>query len=481
MEQSTSLPVAPTDPTGDRLFEFLRWHHTNDFAVNLLKNATTDPQRAYAIGYLCHVAASVVAEPFVNNVTGGPYRSHWWRNLLVSNFIDSWTFGFFESSATMTGDDPTPPYASWTPLCSANLQDQFNVAGLTDPQPDDVPDALKAMASGDLGTLPNQFPADLATLLEKTVNATFPPATQPIAGFSAAAFSQAFVGAFAVFWFMTSGSGPMCNNPIGAPPTTCLTPPSWITSGSSPSPQQAGLNVPGAVCAILLAILALLEFLTGNFPAGMAALIAAINAPIIDWATVRCELFWLRKSLVDAENALRDALVQGGLAYPPPAKLGTIDPNGKTLPATDSTPQNGVPFCRSNALSGAGTGNDTRYPHTMDTTNPQASVADLNFASYPNTPLEAPTTRNLIPANMYPNFVVNASGLQNGGVLIDGTYPSRYQFFGDAVSNAMQVIQNSGVSLPDYNLDADRGYGWKAWTPKSGTTPDTPPVVDVQE
>jgi hypothetical protein len=482
MEQTSAVPVAPSDPAGDRLTEFLRWHHTGEFAAALVKNASTDPQKAYALGYLCHVAASVTGEPFVNNVTGGPYRTHWWRNRLAGNFIDSWTFGFFETSASMAGDEPTPLYAAWEALCEANLQDQFNVAGLADAPPDDVPDALKAVASGNLGTLPSQFPDDLATLLENTVNSVYPAGTQPFAGFSADSFKQAFVGAFAVYWFMTSGSGPMGRNAIGAPPSTCTTAPTWISSGSGspPSPQAAGLNTGGAICAVLLAIVALLEFLTGNLPGGLAALLAAINAPVIDWNKVRCELFWLRKTLVDAENALRDGLVSGGLGYPPPNKLGTIDPaTGKTVPAQDKTTSSFVAFCRSNALSGEDGGRP--YPHTMDTSNSQSPFADLNFPSYPLTNVEEPSTLNLIPPGKYPVLVVNGAGLQNSGMLVDGTYPSRKLLFGDAVSNALEIIKNNGQGLPNYNLDADRGYGWKTWNPKPGSMPATPPVVDVEE
>jgi len=475
MEQNLQSPVKPSDPRGCRLSEFLRWHHTGEFTRNLINSANNDQQKAFAYGYLSHVAASVTGEPLVNNITGGPYRTHWWRNRLVSNFIDSWTFGFFESNAQMQGDNPTPPYAAWTPLCGANLHNEFNVANADVPKLGDVPDAVKAIASGDLGKLTNQFPKDLATLLLTAVNLTYPTADQPIAGFTEDKLKQAFVGAFAVYWFMTSGSGPMCNNPIGPPPSNCMSAPSWVTSGSAPSPQQAGLNVGPDICAVLLAIVALLKILTGTFQGGVSAVIAAISVPIVDWDVVRCNLFWLRKELVDIENALRDALVQNGLAYPPPQKLGTIDTNGNTQPATDSTTNPPVSLCSSNNLG------SSTYPNPMDATNPQAPVADLDFACYPFTGVELPSTQNLIPSGVYPNSVVNGTGLQNGGIMTDGTYPSRYQVFGDAVCNAVAAIQTDGIGLPNYNLDSDRGYGWKSWAPQPGSFPGTPPVVDVQE
>jgi uncharacterized membrane protein YphA (DoxX/SURF4 family) len=366
MEMNQPVPT-PADPVADRRYEFLRWHHTGKFAQNLMSAAASQNQKAFAFGWLCHIAASVTAEPFVNNIVGGPYRTHWWRNRLASNFVDSWTFGFFEQNPlpTMAGDNPTPAYcnpqtgAGWPSICNANLQALFNVANLAGPSTaDGVPDAVTAMASGDLSTLLSSFPfpAEIATLLNDTIAATytaslsplFPGQTLPIVGidaslsplpaFTSDTFARAYIGAFAVYWFMTSGSGVVGNNPSGVP--TGQPEPGWVASGGSPSPQQAGLNVGGAICAAILAILALVLLLTGQLTLGLAALLAALNAPIVNWSTVANELFWVRKTLVDQENALRDALVWSALAYPPPVLLGMVDANGNTLPVTDLT---GVP------------------------------------------------------------------------------------------------------------------------------------------
>jgi hypothetical protein len=480
MEQTAATPVPPADTRGNRASEFLRWHRTGAFARNLITGAATDQQRAFAHGWLCHVATSVTGEPFVNNIVGGPYRTHWWRNHLVRNFIDSWVFGFFNTAnASISGDNPTPLYASWAPVCSANLQDRINVGTLADPSGNDVPDAVKCVATGNIGGLLGSFPPDLADLLASTVATTYVGMPLPIADLSADAFRRAYIGAFATFWFLTSGSGPMCDNPLGGPPSTCTTPPSWVNTGQGPSAQQAGVNTPGEVCAIILAIIALLEILVGDYGAGLAAIVALLNAPVIDWAKLRCTLFWLRKQLVDGENALRDALVIGGVAYPPPAKLGTgPDIFGNTIPVTDKTVPNGVPLCRTNALGGDPF-KPEEYPRQLDTT--LQGAADLNFQSFPAVAAEIPGTHNLIAAGQYPNIAVTGVGLSNGGLLANGTYPSRYQIFGDAVSNALQVIANDGAGLPDYNLDGDRGYGWKGWHPKAGTVPANPPVMDEQD
>jgi|HubBroStandDraft_4_1064222.scaffolds.fasta_scaffold09476_2 hypothetical protein len=538
MNETALAALVPfASPIADRRYEFLRWHHTGAFARNLVAKAATMNQnaQAYAFGWFSHIAASVTAEPFVNNIVGGPYRTHWWRNRLAGNFVDSWTFGFFEQNPAPTmggssGDNPTPVYcdpqtgAGWPSICSANLQDLFNVANLAGPSSaGGVPDAVTAMASGDLSTLLGNFPfpSEIATLLNDTIAVTytaalgspvFPSLKLPIVGvdlasmspipaFAADTFARAYIGAFAVYWFMTSGSGPVDNNPTGVP--TGMPEPAWIANGTAPTVGQAAqnINVAGAICAVLLAIFAVFEILTGNFVAGLAALAAAINAPIINWSEVANDLFWLRKTLVDQENLLRDALVWSALAYPPPVLLGMIDPNGNTLPVTDLTQgqglpsgnvpaTQGVPLCKTNADSPdsspwAPTG---WYPRWLDLSMvppPPATtgIADLNWVTYPglNVPPEAANTKNLIAANAYPNsLIVNGATVSNGGIMgaNASSWPNTgYNLFGDAVANAVQLLATKDAKgLVDFNLDGDRGYGWLTWDPAPASNPFTPPV-----
>lgn len=486
-----SLSRPPADPRGCRPYEFLRWHRSGEFARALVSSATTDNQKAFALGWLTHLAASVTAEPFVNNIVGGPYRTHWWRNRLAQNFVDAWTFGFVQTPATMAGDDPSPDYVDWASVCAGNLQDEFNVGDLPGPVGTAVPTAVTAMATGTLGSLPDRFPDEIADLLSDAITATYPAGDRPLPAdsLSATTFRQAYVGAFAVFWFLTSGDGPMANNILPPPPSGCgTTAPSWLTpsASSSPPPQQAGSNTGSEVCEILLAILAVLALVTGNVAAGVALLAAALaEAPGIDWGQVQCTVYWINNAYLELENLLRDALVWTALAYPPPVLLGTIDVNGNTHPATDFTnlasgasglaentpPRTGTPLTATNS-----TGEDV-YPRARDTT---LGAADLHFASYPDSRAEEPTTQNLIPSGRYPDYVLNATGLLAGGILDAGAFPTRGVLFGDAVSNAVRLIREGADKLADYDLDGDRGYGWQGWHPATGTRPVTPPVEAVQ-
>jgi hypothetical protein len=511
----SALPGAPSlpaqdDQAGCRLYEFLRWHRAGDFASNLTRRAQTPAQKAFAEGWTCHYAAAVTGEPFVNNIVGGPYRTHWWRNMLVSNFVDAWIFGLLKTPATMAGDTPTPGYGSWQSICDAKLHEDFNLAGsLEVPDPSiGVPAAVGALVTGNitaaLPVLPTEL-VEISTLFQEALAATYSPAelsligatSQPDVGVTftpTALLPAAFVGAFAVYWFLTSGTGVFANNTLVPPPSVACgsTPPAFVKSGGSPSVGSV-INPAGAACAVVLAILALLALITGDLPGALAALALAASAPVVNWSTLGCDLWWITKGVLEGFNALRDSLVFVGLAYPPPILLGGTDVAGNTVPATDLTPDpnlaqptptptgntpptTGVPLTRSNALL-----RERGYPAGLDTS--VQGLADLNFLSFP-TPAsvhaETPTTQDLIPGNEYASSVFTAP-LANGGVLgAGGTYPSSVLQLGGSVANAKQAL-GGPLPLPNYNLDGDRGYGWLGWHPKAGSDPSTPPVSDEQD
>jgi hypothetical protein len=479
--ESTQPGATPWLPLANRLFEFLRWHRTDIFARNLVNSADSsanDDLKAYAYGHLCHFAASVTGKPFINNIVGGPYRTHWWRNRLVSNFVDAWTFGRYETPAMMSGDTPTPAYTSpsWANINVANLQDRFNVAGLSAPA-GKLPDAVNAVATGNLGSLPQQFPSDLANYINQTITDSYPaallPKLPPDMAFAPERVQEAFVGLFAVVWFMTSGFGPMTPLQLGSAPSTCTSQPSWVGNGPPPSPQQSGPSGGATATGVVLSILALLSFLFQNWPAGVAAVVGAIAAfasgGSIDWDQLGCNIFWLRNELLQAQLALADGLAKSGLGYPQPDKLGTTDSNGMVHPAVDGSPNGGMPLTKSSPGGDSPAVAMPPYPHQLDAS--VGGFADLNFFKFPQTPVETPITTSLPLGPGYAEQIVDLSGLQNGGMLASHGFPTDNVFFGDAVANAQQVIADHAKTLPPFNLDADRGYGWKAWDPAVSTFP----------
>ena len=73
-------------------FDMLHYRRTGEFGRTLVKNAHTPIQRAYAFGYLSHIATDLVGHAYVNQVVGGPYRLQVQRHVTVENFMDTWKF-----------------------------------------------------------------------------------------------------------------------------------------------------------------------------------------------------------------------------------------------------------------------------------------------------------------------------------------------------------------------------------------------------
>ncbi|GMT48116.1 MAG: hypothetical protein IEMM0007_1682 [bacterium] len=73
-------------------FDMLHYRKSGEFARNLIKHADTDKKKAYAYGYLSHIATDVIGHSFVNQIVGAPYRSNVWRHVTVENYMDTWKF-----------------------------------------------------------------------------------------------------------------------------------------------------------------------------------------------------------------------------------------------------------------------------------------------------------------------------------------------------------------------------------------------------
>jgi hypothetical protein len=474
---------APQLVSAWRPFEFLRWRRTGAFSRALVRRAQASGDRAlqaYAAGWLSHVAAAVVGEPFVNSIVGGPYRTHWWRNRWVRNHVDGWVWGRYRTPASMAGDAPSPPYTGWQSLCRSDLQDQCRLDPIA---------GAAAQAAVDSGTLPPTPGFDpVAQLLADAAEDTYGdlPGPRRTALPDLAGLRGAYVGTLSMLWFMTSRS-PLTPPPPGSPPAGAETPPSWYTSGGTPPAPTTGSSSLGAtVSAVIAAILVVLALLTGSLLAAVGAIALAIAAALagdpVDWAGLRSTVYWTQRRVYDAENALHKGLLRAGAAYPQYDELGTppSPANPAWTPVQDQTPPDSgaaVALTRSRRSG--------EYPSRMDDrmSSTPPLPADLSYAETPRSPPEFPSTRSAFDLADYAERIIDGTGLLNGGLLADnGQFPTRDQDFGDAVSNAVALLQAEGRDLPSYNLDADRGYGWKNWRlPLRGRLDDPAVSVQVQE
>jgi len=75
--------------------DLLHYRRTGVFAQKLLSTARGDVLKAYATGYMTHVAGDICGHPFVNGVVGGPYRTHALRHLVIENLLDAWIWNHY--------------------------------------------------------------------------------------------------------------------------------------------------------------------------------------------------------------------------------------------------------------------------------------------------------------------------------------------------------------------------------------------------
>ncbi len=76
-------------------FDMLHYRRSGLFAKGLVLGAVTPREKAFAYGYLSHVAADVVGHPYVNTIVGAPYRMNVQRHVTSENFQDSWKYKFY--------------------------------------------------------------------------------------------------------------------------------------------------------------------------------------------------------------------------------------------------------------------------------------------------------------------------------------------------------------------------------------------------
>ena len=93
-------------------FDMLHYRYTGEFAKNLmfLANEETDDEMresliAYTIGYLTHLSTDIVGHPYVNRSSGGPYRTQWHRHFLCENVIDTWAWLHYNPDIGEPEDD----------------------------------------------------------------------------------------------------------------------------------------------------------------------------------------------------------------------------------------------------------------------------------------------------------------------------------------------------------------------------------------
>jgi hypothetical protein len=503
--------VAPGQPTPPAVTwtarEWMFWKHPGRFATALVNKAKSAPYKsdprllAYAYGYLSSFAGSAVGSPFVNSTIGAAYRQQWWRYRWVNNYVDTWVHGKYASGATMAGDTPTPPYAQWPGLCDAKLEDRISIGSI---------DPVEIMQHLREGTpFPSVLPPSFGDFwMDAWTSAYGPP---PLGGrFRAQALNGAAIMTWMKLWFQTSGDVIGCNSaPPMAPPDGCDGgAPSWVdpnVPGDNGSGQTPGLPEPESkpdvgeiVSGIILALLGVAAVIFGGALLGAEAVAVGIalvidGATEINWAKLRCDLYWLQMYLYNGLKALHDLMTLGAFTHPYPSELA-LDTTTIQLLGIPYIYNSGKRIVKSRVLfpssSVANVGKDSMGPFPSK----PASGGLGDWVKMPTVAVpgieEPQTTAYLTSA--YPTFFIDddaanpltpKTDVKTGGSWPPGerrapgsTLPVQ---FGNAVANAVDLIAHAGADLPDWNLDADRGMASLTWQFKNSTYTD--PVQIEQE
>jgi Zinc dependent phospholipase C len=79
-------------------FDTLHYKRTGRYAQALMRNARSRGninELAYALGYLTHYSADTVGHPYINILSGGPYRTHSQRHKVIENYHDTLVYNRF--------------------------------------------------------------------------------------------------------------------------------------------------------------------------------------------------------------------------------------------------------------------------------------------------------------------------------------------------------------------------------------------------
>ena len=459
--------------------EQMFWQKTGDFVKALVTEAEDsgdDRFKAYAYGYVTCYAGLVAGSPFINTIIGGTFRTDWWRQRWINVFVDAWTYGYYESGATMAGDIPTPDYENWPGICDAKLYEHIAIGGIT------IESIFEVLHKNE--AFPKFLPEAFVQYWRKAYESAYGP-IGTFSRFKENSLNSAYAMTWAMLWFQSSGKVVGCNIPPPmSPPSNCDDEPSWAdptvpgdSGGGSIPPEptvESDPDVGKIITGAILALLGLAGFAAGGLVSGGVAIGVGVDLIIdgatdINWNKLRCDLYWYRMYLYRGLSALHEVMVLGGLQHPYPAELKDdetvmnflgfefrFDSGKKNAKSRNLDVFPPKPWSGSISITGLWIDRPSR---------PQEQVYSTPYLSadkYPvffidddaNNPLSKGKIRNKAP-----NFIHGDGALVGKDATATGH--NRPVEFGNAVANAIDLLEHN--EFPNWNLDADRGLAYLSW------------------
>ena len=448
-------------------FDALHYRKTGKFARALLDSADfSKPEHLYALGYLTHVAADTVGHPYVNIISGGPYRSQAQRHKTGENYQDVFNFG------NQTGQDFN--------RSKLHALYNFNFDGTVN---DDEPDPF------------TNLPAELSELIAETIAKVYRANEAAGEKYGPDITATDVNNAYRIYykWFRNSTDTGTLPPPVPYSLTAELR---EVWEKTMDNLGDAGDFLEDAVDEAgdwgFLSIFIILAALIIAAVMAAAALADGIAGAIttLGTATIRYAACLIYEQVYNAFQNFRLGTALNGLAFPMQEHLteprliqfanpAIPDPTGAK--ASDFTTM--FPLFKFitdfSSDPSAALFNQERhliYPPTGGEKSPvlEAPADYFNQFSthyaFGNIPINDGFIDELAGMSDDPNALNNDNGDQLAERLSDPK---------NRLGNAIRLTGNiydrwkTGKPIPDFNLDGDRGYAYMCWSQVNNTTPPT--------
>ena len=446
-------------------FDAMHYRKSGRFAKALLeKTPPGSPLHLYAIGYLTHVSGDTVGHPYVNINDGGAYRTQSQRHKTGENYQD--VFNMFQHTATDWNRSQLHAFY--------NFNFDGNIAPIGEEDP--IPDTNTVL------------PKDLANLIAKTINEVFGSGADNDNEYGRKITPADVDAAYRLWykWLRSATETGTLPEPVAYSLTAELEE-VWNTAmdnlGDIGDFLEDAADFAGDFN--ILAIFIMLAALIIAAVAAAAALIDAVLGALTTLTTagIRYAASLIYEHLYNAFQNFRLGVAMNGLAFPMQEHLDEVrfnqfkntsfdDPFG--IDAGDL--KNTLPKLK--VLLDGGGPLDQLFHREKHLAYPPAGPA----ASEPNRAVGAPDSYfaetplhyafGSIPLDK--DFIEFLTGLQGD--------ESKFTNFLQAATRKNKRMPTLGNSLslaetlydtvlkkgkiPDFNLDADRAYGYTCWTQK---------------
>jgi hypothetical protein len=457
-----SVPAARAAATNEWWwFDAMHYRKSGKLAKRLLEKTTPgSPLHLYAIGYLTHVSADTVGHPYVNSISGGPYRSHAQRHKASENYQDVFNFLAVRS-------------VDWN-YSKLHAFYNFNFNGSIDTE-NDVPDPF------------THLPNALATLITDALNEIYDEdALAPTPDYAKHITAADINDTYRLWyrWFKSATDTGTLPPPVPYSLTAELRE-VWdqvvdnldsIGDFLEEAANAAGdLGIWGIFLLLGALILAAL--------AAAAALVDAVLGALttLGSATIRYIACLIYEQLYNAFETFRLAVAMNGLAFPMREHL----PDPRITHFANPS----LPDANGNAVSSIlgrlptlrwvvpGLTHNERHLVYPPTSAEQPGVFAVPASYLDKTSTwyawgDIPQTAGIL------DELLEAAAKNDDGTLLSGIYNDK-RLLGNALAlaEAMYDHVKAGGDLPDFNLDGDRGYGFLCWSQQGDPAPDFPDPV----